>query len=91
MLALKRAQNWLGSVLVPLSNLGQKSPTADPLYATQIAFLKDQTGGRALGGPYARALSWPVPAEVASRWALRWPVGAEVAAWWALRWPAGGH
>ena len=44
MLALKRAQNWLSSVLVPLSNLGQKSPTADPLYATQIAFLKDQTG-----------------------------------------------
>ncbi|KAI7845267.1 hypothetical protein COHA_001309 [Chlorella ohadii] len=42
-LALKRAQNWLGSVAVPVGVLGQKSPTAI-LYATQLAFLKDQTG-----------------------------------------------
>lgn len=42
-LALKRAQNWLGSVAVPVGVLGQKSPTA-MLYATQLAFLKDQSG-----------------------------------------------
>lgn len=34
-LALKRAQNWLGSVAVPVGVLGQKSPTA-MLYATQV-------------------------------------------------------
>lgn len=41
-LALKRGQNWLGSVLVPAGVLGQSEPGAS-MYATQLAFLKDQT------------------------------------------------
>lgn len=41
-LALKRATNWLGSVAVPVGVLGQRKPGA-ALYATQLAFLKDQT------------------------------------------------
>ncbi|KAL4428430.1 hypothetical protein ABPG75_002519 [Micractinium tetrahymenae] len=48
-LALKRAENWLGSVMVPVSVLGQSGPELEAgydLYATQIAFLKDQTGAR---------------------------------------------
>ena len=42
-LALKRALNWLGSVAVPVGVLAVKSPTSS-LYATQLAFLKDQSG-----------------------------------------------
>lgn len=41
-LALKRAENWLGSVAVPVGVLAVKSPTAS-LYATQLSFLKDQS------------------------------------------------
>ena len=41
--ALKRAENWLGSIVVPLSQLGEGVPDEAPLYATQMSTIKDSS------------------------------------------------
>lgn len=42
-MALKRAENWLGSVVVPMSQLGEDAPDVELLYATQMSVIKDHT------------------------------------------------
>eukprot|EP00887_Chlorella_sp_A99_P001646 scaffold8.g1646.t1 len=66
-LALKRGENWLASILVPMSQLGQGEPDGT-VYATQIAFLRDNTGAiyyyRTPGNNGWLAVDLPALAEV---------------------------